>query len=96
MRIICDSIRIASTVASASIRRRVAADSPTTNFQELCRDVPSNKIDASLDDIVVTISDLPTKVIVKELRGSYTSEGGRQATERPYADDCDSSRPSEA
>ena len=57
VRTICDSIRIASIVASASIRRRVAVYFLTSNFQELCRHDSSNKIDASLDDIVVTIAD---------------------------------------
>ena len=57
VRTICDSIRIASTAAFASIRRRAIANSPTTNFQELCRYGASNKIDASLGDIVVTIAD---------------------------------------
>ena len=57
VRTICDSIRIDSIVASASIRRCVTVNSSTSNFQELCRHGSSNKIDASLDDIVVTIAD---------------------------------------
>ena len=58
VRTICDSIRIASIVAFASIRRSVIANSPTSYFQELCRHGASNKNDASLDDVVVTIADL--------------------------------------